>query len=110
ETSIVSRSNRAKRKTAENSTLSNSAEQGIDSNDVQVISAKKKRVCQNKTRPRNEESEHTKHFKVRRLNCLVDDCNRFFPDAPRLNQHLVEHDILQYRCLVAGYVQSFSNT
>ena len=92
ETSIVRQSSRVKRKTIE-----------IDSNDPQVIPAKTKRDGQNETRPRHEETEHTKRFQVRSLYCLVDGCNRSFPDAPELDEHLVDdHGISQYRCLVAG--------
>src|SRR5699024_3341126 len=110
ETSIVGLSSSAKRKMTENFTPSNSAEEGIDSDDAQVIPAKRKRVDQNKTRLENEEKpNHYKCYKVRSLYCWADGCNRSFPDAPMLDKHLVDdHGIFQFRCLVAGCSQSFS--
>src|SRR5699024_1356525 len=85
ETSIVGRPSRVKRKTTENSTPSNSAEHGIESNDPQVNPAKKKRVGQSKTRPENEEKPNQyKCYKLRSLYCWVDGCSRSFPDVPKL--------------------------
>ena len=97
ETSIVGRSSRVKRKTTE-----------IGSKDPQVIPAKTKRDGQSEIRPKHEETEHIKQFKVRSLYCLMDGCKRSFPDASKLDKHLVDdHGILQYRCLVIGCGQSF---